>query len=325
MENGTTHWEPHPMALLFPPKTPEEQEELKANMVERCQHGLDSLEHSLLLYEGKLFDGVHRDKAWISLADQNACDGFFRLNLPPTEVFSNEKHGTLAAWLRAKSLNMVHRQIPADQKAAIFLKAVETFPELQAVLDEVKSANAKRQTEGKPLVAGDQRGNTAKQIAQMAGTGATTVKQVQRLKSEGPEEFENVVQGKKSAKKALKAIQKSPNHGAPKIDEENQPKPEFQPGDFVFVLESLGRSIPQIQEWKVVSANDSSYIVTDGRRGKGKRIERFRALTLAQATQEWKAELLDKIDTEEESLKELKEMLKKPPKVERFGRDGCPS
>ena len=66
------------------------------------------------------------------------------MNLPPTHAFSPTKHGTLAAWMRAKSANMVHRHIPADQKVAIFLKAVETFPELKAALDQIKEDNTQR-------------------------------------------------------------------------------------------------------------------------------------------------------------------------------------
>lgn len=320
-----THWEPHPMALLFPPKTPEEQEELKVNMVERVQHGLDPLEHPLLLYEGKLFDGVHRDKAWNCLADEDACGGFFRRNLPPTEAFSSDKHGTLGVWLRAKSLNMVHRHIPADQKAAIFLKAVETFPELKAALEDVKDENAKRQKEGKPLVAGDQRCNTTQQIAQMAGTGATTIKQVKRLQAEAPDKFEEVAQGKTTAKKALREIKKARGQEPPERNgQKPQSAPEFKPSDLIYVVESIGHSTPQIHEWKVTSVKDDGYICTDGRRAKGKRIVKRYALTLNQAKQEWKRELQEKITIEEEGVKELKDMLKMPPKIERFGEKPSP-
>ena len=58
--------------------------------------------------------------------------------------------------MRAKSRNMVHRHIPADKKAAIFLTAVEMYPELKEAIEEIKADNSVRRKEGKPLVAGDQ-------------------------------------------------------------------------------------------------------------------------------------------------------------------------
>ena len=76
---------------------------------------------------------------------------------------------------------MVGRQIPADQRAAIFLKAVETYPELQAVIEEIASDNAERKKAGKPLDAGDQRGNTNEELGKLAGVGTTTMKQARTL------------------------------------------------------------------------------------------------------------------------------------------------
>jgi hypothetical protein len=209
-----THWEVHPIALLFPPKTTEERAELKQDMQERVGSGMDPLESAILLYEGKILDGRHRDEIWMELAEENACGGFFAQNQPPTENFDSEKHGTMAAWMRAKSRNMVVRHIPADQRAAIFLKAVEAYPELKAVLDQIKEDNAQRQKEGKPLGAGVQRGNTAEQIADLAGVGATTVKQVKQVKEKAPDKFEEVAQGKTTAKKALKEGQGGKQEGA---------------------------------------------------------------------------------------------------------------
>lgn len=203
-----THWPVHPIALLFPRKSPEERAELKKDMRERVEKGLDALEVPLLLYEEKLADGRHRDELWMELAAENACDGYFRRKRPPTEILSPEKHGNLAAWMRAKSRNLVVRQTPADQRAAIFLGAVESYPELQAILEGIKKENLQRRQEGRPLAAGDQRGNTAKQVAGLAGVGATTVKQVQRLQKNSPEKFREVAEGKTTVKKALKTVKK---------------------------------------------------------------------------------------------------------------------
>jgi hypothetical protein len=218
------HWKPHPIAELFPGMTPEEKADIKKDMRQRAENGLDPLEHPILLYEEMILDGRHRDHAWIELAEEDACNGFFKRNLPPTENFSPDKHGNLTAFLRAKSLNMVHRHIPADQKVAILLDAAEKYPEIKTALDAIKHENLKRQKEGKPLDAGDQRGNTAEQIGQLAGVGPTTVKGVRRLKEKAPDQFKEVVQGKKTVKKALKE-----QAGKEQKAKTKQPRPGHKP------------------------------------------------------------------------------------------------
>ena len=217
------HWPSHPIADLFPRMSPEERDDLKRDMIERVEQNIDPLEHSILLYDKQIVDGRHRAEVWKELADEGACNGFFKRNLPPTELVT-DKHSTLVAWMRAKSANMVHRHIPADQKAAIFLKAVKVFPELKNALDQIKDENAQRKKKGKPLVAGDQRGNTAEAIGKMAGVGATTVKMVASLQNADPPRFEEVVQGTKTAKKAAKEIQEGKNaksNAAPDSDVED--------------------------------------------------------------------------------------------------------
>jgi hypothetical protein len=57
-----TKYEPHPIARLFPPKTPEERAEMKEDMLERMARGLDPLVIPTFLYEGRILDGRHRDE-----------------------------------------------------------------------------------------------------------------------------------------------------------------------------------------------------------------------------------------------------------------------
>lgn len=45
------HWPPHPIAQLFPPMTEMERRDLKKDMVDRLNRGLDALEHALLIYK----------------------------------------------------------------------------------------------------------------------------------------------------------------------------------------------------------------------------------------------------------------------------------
>jgi hypothetical protein len=229
-----THWKVHPISSLFPVKTPEERAELKADMQDRAANGLDPLESEILLYDNMILDGRHRDEIWCELAEEGACKGFFARTQPPTATYSSKTHGNLGAWMRAKSRNMVVRHIPADQRAAVFLKAVESYPELKAVLDQIKEENTQRKKEGKPLAAGDRRGNTAKKVADLAGVGATTVKQVQKVQKESPEQFEEVAQGKTTVKKAISKIKEKK---APQSEKANSPSASFKVGDTIYQIE----------------------------------------------------------------------------------------
>jgi hypothetical protein len=203
-----THWPVHPIALLFPTKTAEERGEMRKDMLDRASRGIDPLETPILLWDNQILDGRNRDEIWVELAEEEAANGFFVRNRPPTEDFKAGKDGTLAAWMRAKSRNLVVRQTPADQRAAIFLKTINAYPELKAVLDDIKEENLERKKAGRRLDASDQRGNTNEQVAKMAQVGTTTVKQVKKLEKEAPDKFEEVAQGKTSAKKALKEVQR---------------------------------------------------------------------------------------------------------------------
>lgn len=295
-ESMKTHWPVHPIAKLFPVKTPEERAELKQDMLERVARGLDPLESPILLYEGQILDGRHRDELWKELAEEKG--EFFACNQPPTETFQPTKHGTLAAWMRAKSRNVVVRQTPADQRAAIFLKAVETYPELKAVLDRIKEENAERQKKGQPLGAGVQRGNTAEQVADLAGVGATTVKQAQKLQKEAPEKFDEVAQGKTTAKKALGEIkgqkeaqgQKEQGPKGAKVGgKEGKVKPpSFKPGDTIYQIEEYRPDVagsPRLLKLTVKSIKKGVLLC-----GK-KRVPIKNALTLDAAKEQWKARI----------------------------------
>jgi hypothetical protein len=306
------HWTPHPIAELFPGMTPEEKAELKKDMRQRAENGLEPLEHAILLYEEMLLDGRHRDEAWLELAEENACNGFFKRNMPPTETFLPEKHGNLGAFLRAKSRNMIHRHIPADQKVAILLHAGERYPEVKAALDAIKDENLKRRKGGRPLDAGDRRGNTAEQVGQLAGAGATTVKQVKRLKAKAPEQFKEVVQGKKTAKKALQELAKEDKKSkkAPKSKESVQAEACFKPGDKVYrVRANYGYFPPSVEliAYRVDTVHDKTYLTTSG-----ERIAKVNALTLDAAKGQHAAFIRRVLPELTETLAKLKAALKRP-------------
>jgi hypothetical protein len=300
-----TEYEPHPIALLFPEMTAEEYADLKQDMLERKAKGLPPLEHSILLYQGKILDGRHRNKAWRELGIEGD---------PPVEVFDPEKHGTLAAWMRAKSLNLVHRHIPADRKAAIFLKASEDFRELRAVIGRIKQANLEKQKQGKPSEVGDQGGTTAQQVGKFAGVGATAVKQVQKLQKEAPDLFEQVRQGKISAKKALQEAKRRKEEAAAEAAEAKAKKGlKLGPGDLVYKVEAYHPKVagsPKIIESEVRSVDKEAFACAGG-----KRLHKTEAFTLDGA----KAERIKRIQKEiadlEADLKRLKAALKEQPTI----------
>jgi len=300
----------HPIAAIFPRMTDDEQAALKTDMLRRAENGLDPLEHPILVYQDLILDGRHRWAVWKELSAEGACGGFFARNRPPLERFSPSKHGTLLAWMRAKSANMVHRHIPADQKAAIFLKAVEEFPELKAAVEEIKTENADRKKSGKPLDAGDQRGNTAKQIGKLAGVSGTTVKQVKRLKVVAPDQFEEVSRGTTTAKKALVEAAQSKRFPSA-IPAKSAPK-QFKPGDTFYTVSPIGLSAKDcIVRQHTVAAVEAVVYVTD----ENQRILKTQAFTLEEAKQERKAALAKRIQALEEEIAALKDAMGREPEI----------
>ena len=181
-------------------------------MVERVNKGLDPLESPILLLEDQILDGVHRSEIWMELAAEGVCEGFFVKNQPRFDHCKGSE--ILVAWLRVQSRNLVIRQLPADQRAAILMQLSLQFPEIKKAIDEIKTRNRERQINGTPLVAGDQRGNTNKEIAELAGVGATVMKEAVKLQKEAPEQSKNVAAGKTTAKKALKQIRDQSKSGS---------------------------------------------------------------------------------------------------------------
>ena len=226
MATKKAYWQPHPIAEFFPPMTTEEKAAIKEDMVKRLKRGLPPLEDPILIYEGTILDGRHRHDAWVELAAEGAADGYFSQTSPQSEDIAPDQHGMLTAWMRANSRNMVHRHIPADQKAAIFLQAIDAFPELKAVIEEITEENAARKQDGRPLVASARRGDTNRQIGEVAGVGATTMKQVKRLKDQAPDQFKAVAQGRTTVKKAIKKLGPKPTSKAQKLDGGDTPANE---------------------------------------------------------------------------------------------------
>lgn len=204
-----THYPPHPLAAAYPPKSPEEMQELKDSFVERVNLKLHPQEEAILLLKEQILDGIHRSQAWMELADEGACEGYFKQNQPKFEVCECED--TLSAWHRVKSRNLIHRQLSADQRAAVFFRQMRLCPELKQAIEEIQSKNKQRQVDGKPLDAGAQRGNTSKEIANLAAVGETTMKKIERISRELPKELANIASGVTSANKVVQLLNEREN------------------------------------------------------------------------------------------------------------------
>jgi len=111
--HGKTHWPSPPHRPVVPGEAAGGAGRDETRYDRAGRSGPGPAGNALLLYENQLLDGRHRDEIWMELAEEGGGDGFFARNRPPTETHSPDKHGTIGAWMRAKSRNMVVRQTPA--------------------------------------------------------------------------------------------------------------------------------------------------------------------------------------------------------------------
>jgi len=168
-------------------------------------------------------------------------------------------------------------------------------------------------------------------VAELAGVGPTTVKQVKKVKKEAPDKFEEIAQGKTTAKKALKGIKKTPKKGAnaastseqdpigttlnqgkglgsvPDVQTSSCPqvkeRPVFKVGDVLYVLTTRYGRAPTITQLKVKRIDKDDYICTDGRSGKGKRVLKHQAETLETAKLEWESSVKELIEDKQQKWK----------------------
>ena len=233
MAETGNRYELHPMCLLFPKLKPEERAQRKENMVQRQQKGLSPLEHPILLLCGKILDGRHRYEIWLELAAENACDGYFANNDPPTDNATAESEADGSVLLRIVSLQFLHRSIPADQKAAIWMKLVDSTPALREKYEALEVENQKRMKAGKPSDKSGKGSSTVEALASEATVSATVMKTVKQVKREAsPESFADLVEGKTTASAILKKLADN-KKGTP-----SKPKPLAlaKVGDKVFTV-----------------------------------------------------------------------------------------
>lgn len=217
-------YEPHELSIRLPDQTPEERQALKSNMVGRVKRGLPPLEFPILLVDGKIADGRHRYAIWLELAEEGACDGYFAKHSPPVEeVKADAGESRAALLLRLHSRNLCHRNLSAQQRAALLLLDIERLPELKALVDQIEADNEERMKAGKAQGLNSQ-GSTNQQLGKMVGASDATIKQIKTIQKHAPDQLPEVAKGTISATKVLKETKKKESAPKPK-PEVSEPQP----------------------------------------------------------------------------------------------------
>jgi hypothetical protein len=202
-------------------------------MIDRAESGLPALENPILLLDGQIVDGRHRYEIWKELAEEDACDGYFRSHEPKTEdarenlrrdlgieLSDDELHNRVLLILHSR--NLCNRSLTAEQKAAQLLLDINALPNLRATIAEIEATNKAL------MVAGTKNpsGSTNQQLAHMINVSESTVKNLKRIQKNDPTQLEQIRSGRISASDALR---KKPKVVA-------RPKTDACKGDIVYML-----------------------------------------------------------------------------------------
>lgn len=259
-------YEPHELSIRLPNQTPEERQALKSNMAGRVQRGLPPLEFPILLVDGKIADGRHRNAIWLELAEEGACDGYFAKHSPPVEeVKADAGESRAALLLRLHSRNLCHRNLSAQQRAAVLLLDIERLPELKALVDQIEADNKERMKAGKAQGL-NSKGSTNQQLGKMVGASDATIKQIKTIQKHAPERLPEVASGRKSANKVLQETKKKPSAPKPKAEvTEPQPLLDAKVGDSVLTVLPyfMGQGDVKIQERIVKEVRGDEYRFED--------------------------------------------------------------
>src|SRR5881227_1272795 len=173
---------PHELAKLFPPMESEQLRELAEDIK---KNGLLEL---IILLDGKVLDGVHRQKActmagvepryvpWEELNDSATASG------PLNFVMSR---------------NLKRRHLTASQRAAV---ATDALPFFEAEAKKRQGRRTDLQTTSPPK--GGEVQSAAAAAAKTTGASTRQVERAKRLQKESPAKFEQVKAGKLTLTKA---------------------------------------------------------------------------------------------------------------------------
>jgi hypothetical protein len=159
---------PHPLALLFPGLNEEELELLAADIAENGQRS------PIILYEGKILDGVNRHRACRLRGIAPLVTQFDPSQTTPEQFVI--------------SANVLRRHLTPGQRAAIAVDLSEFSPRV----DETTQV-------GRPKSA-------LPEAAKLLGVSRSAAFEARKIKSDRPDIFQDVKSGKLSLGSALEAI-----------------------------------------------------------------------------------------------------------------------
>jgi ParB-like chromosome segregation protein Spo0J len=173
----------HPLGATFPMMSDDEYAKLKNSIKRR---GFDPTE-PVLIYEGKILDGMHRYTAAKAVKKEARFEEF------------RGTYGEAANLVTAR--NLARRNLTPSQAAAVGAKIVK------ALEDQEKAEKAAAKAAGKqPKSSLRGKGTKASIAAKQVGVSERSVAAAVALGKEAPEELEKVAQGKKKLNTANKTI-----------------------------------------------------------------------------------------------------------------------
>jgi ParB-like chromosome segregation protein Spo0J len=179
--------EPHPLAQLFPPISQEEVAELGRDI---ALHG--QLE-PIVLYQGKILDGVNRYKA-CRLMNREP----WTIEFNPERVKRTPEEYVIAA-------NVMRRHLTAAQRACLAVDLAEEIEKEWAAGRDGGFRPPVDETEGREA-GGRPRSSALPEAAQMMGVSRAAAYEARQVKTTNPEIFQRVKAGSQTLKGAMEEI-----------------------------------------------------------------------------------------------------------------------
>jgi hypothetical protein len=185
----TVKYPPHELARALPPLSDDELLEMQNDIKD---HGL---QFPIVLFEGKVLDGVHRQKA---------CA---RANVKPRYVEFEELDfdGSPAQFVDSMNLKRRHLKLTTSQRAALGAELVQVYE--KAAKERQLAALKKGSESPSPQICGNgEPGSAAEQAAKQVGVSTRSVETAVKVKKRDRRKFKDVKKGKVSVSKAASEL-----------------------------------------------------------------------------------------------------------------------
>jgi len=224
-----TELEPHPLAQLFPPISEEELAQLGRDL---ALHG--QLE-PIVLYQGKILDGVNRYRA---------CR---RMNREPWTIEFNQESVKRTPEEYAIAANVLRRHLTQAQRAAI---AVEWAERVEQDWSEGRSNTIVARVDKTGVQGGRPKTTALQDTARLVGVSVSAAYEARRIKTANETFFAELKAGRRSLGSALDEIRPpAPEPGqepAMSATEDSRPGPESKAAETLSEIPAGGQ--PQAEE-----------------------------------------------------------------------------